>query len=240
MENIYQRMVELFKANGSTKTPVKLIFKEPTVLSPFVGNTKVDKEYDEKGRLMRYKITKKPKKEYNLYLYKSSYGDICFSNKASRVKRIYPHYVLFKDSQLESIELISDKSKEIIDFDLYNRNYLLNNIHDNLWENIKETLISSDYKSESLIKENSGRKIKTASMKSIFPKWVCDGIKDAIENKTNFSYRMNGNRRDKSVEVRLCEDGILRAWYSSEYAGCGNGAYYLLINPYRAVFCEYD
>lgn len=240
MENVYQRMVELFGANGSTKTPVKLVFKEPTVLSPFVGNTKVDKEYDEKGRLMRYKITKKSKKEYNLYLYKSSYDEICFSNKASRVNRIYPHYVLFKDSQVESIELISDKSNNIIDFDLYNRNYLLNNIHDNLWDNIKETLISSDYKTESLIIENSGRKIKTASMKSIFPKWVCDGIKDAIENKTNFSYRMSGNRRDRSVEVRLCEDGKLRAWYSSEYAGCCHGGYYLLINPYTAVFCEYD
>jgi hypothetical protein len=240
MENVYQRMIELFESNGSIKTPVKLVFKEPIVLSPFIGKTKSDKEYDEKGRLIRYKISKKRKKEYNLYLYKSTYGEICFSNKASRVKKIYPHYVLFKESQLESIELISDKSKEIIDFDLYNRNYLLNNIHDNLWNDIKENLISLDYKSESLIRENSGRKIKTASMKSIFPKWVCDGIKDAIENKTNFSYSLSGNRRTRSVEVTLCKDGKLRAWYSSEYAGCGHGAYYLLINPYTAVFCEFD
>jgi hypothetical protein len=38
----------------------------------------------------------------------------------------------------------------------------------------------------------------------------------------------------------MCEDGVFRAWYSSEYAGCGNGQYYILINPHYASFMEPD
>lgn len=239
MESVYERMLTLYNENGSTKTPVKVVFKEPVVLTPFVGRTKINKEYDQNGILVRYTLTRKPKKEYNLYLYKSSGGQICFSNKASRVKRIYSHYVLFNDTQVESIELNNEKPKNI-DWDIINRDYLLNNIHKNLWGYIKDALKGDDFRKESLLVENSGRKIKTVSMKTTFPKWVCDSIKDAIENKRDFSYRMSGTRRDKSVEVKVGEDGELRAWYSSEYAGMLNGAYYLLINPNTAVFCEFD
>ena len=240
MENLYQRLVELYEENKSTKYPVRLVFKEPTVLTPFVGRTKTDKEYDENGRLCTYRITRKPKKEYTLYLYKSTYGEICFSNKASRVKNVYSHYVLFKDSKIESIELIKDNSKNNIDWDLQNRLYILNNIHENLWEDLKLELSKPDYKESSLIRENSGRKIKTVSMKSVFPKWVLDGIKDAIENNKEFSYRLDGTRRDRSVSVSIGKDGKLRAWYSSEFSGTVNGAYYLLINPNTAIFAEYD
>jgi hypothetical protein len=240
MENLYQRLVELYEENRSTKYPVRLVFKEPTVLTPFVGRTKTDKEYDQNGRLCSYRLTRKPKKEYTLYLYKSTYGEICFSNKASRVRSVYSHYVLFKDSQVESIELIKDNSKKNIDWDLNNRLYILNNTHENLWEDLKLELSKSNYKESSLIRENSGRKIKIVSMKSVFPKWVLDNIKDAIENKKEFSYTLSGTRRDRSIDVKVCDDGKLRAWYSSEYAGCGNGAYYLLINSNTAVFAEYD
>jgi hypothetical protein len=240
MENLYERIVELYEESKATKYPVKLVFKEPTVLNPFVGRSKTDKEYDEKGRLVRYRIVRKPKKEYTLYLYKSTGGEICFSNKASRVKRVYSYYTLFKDSQVESIELLSGKSKENIDWDLHNRVYILNNMHDNLWIDLKERLSKSDYKEDSLIRENSGGKIKTASMKSVFPRWVLDNIKDAIENKKDFSYRMSGTRRDRSIEIKVDEDNKVRAWYSSEYAGCLNGAYYILINPNTAIFTEFD
>jgi hypothetical protein len=240
MENVYQRILELYEENKATNFPVKVIFKEPTVLTPFVGRTKTDKEYDEKGRLIRYRLVRKPKKEYTLYLYKSTHGEICFSNKASRVKSVYSHYVLFKDSQVESIELLTGKSKENVDWDLHNRLYILNNTHENLWDDVKLELSKSDYKESSFIIENSGGRIKTVSMKSIFSKWVLDSIKDAIENKKDFSYRLSGTRRDRSVSVSFCEDGKLRAWYSSEYSGGCHGAYYILINPYTAIFAEFD
>lgn len=239
MESVYERMLSLYNENGSTKTPVKVVFKEPVVLTPFVGRTKINKEYDQNGRLVRYTLTRKPKKEYNLYLYKSSGGQICFSNKASRVKRIYSHYVLFNDNQVESIELINENIKDV-NPDIENRKYLLKNLHKNLWDNIRIALEENRLSDIDLFRENAGLLFKKVSIKSIFPKWVIDNVKDAIENKRDFSYRMDGIKRDRSVEVKVDENGQLRAWYSSEFSGTVNGAYYLLINPTTAIFYHYD
>ena len=42
------------------------------------------------------------------------------------------------------------------------------------------------------------------------------------------------------VTRKIGKDGVFRAWFSSEYKGCGNGDYYLLINPTQAIFVEKD
>lgn len=65
-------------------------------------------------------------------------------------------------------------------------------------------------------------------------------LEKAFRDKTKYHYSTYGTKRDLSVSTQMGEDGIFRAWYSSEYAGCGNGAYYLLLNPTTAVFMEYD
>lgn len=45
---------------------------------------------------------------------------------------------------------------------------------------------------------------------------------------------------DRSVEVRLCEDGQMRAWFSKEFRGCGNGHYYLMFDEKHAIHYEDD
>lgn len=242
MENLYEKLVEMYETQrlGGSIKPIKVTFKEPTVLTPFCGRVKTNKVYDKDGDLVSYSLARKPKKEYTLYLYKGANGEICLSNKGSRVKSVYSHYILFKDSEIESIEFFEKSSKKNVDWDLKNRDYILNNTHDNMWDDLKDSLRDNNFREKYLIKENSGGRIKTVSIKSVFPKWVCENIKKAIEEKHNFRYSMNGVRRDKSVEIKICEDGILRGWYSSEYSGTGNGAYYLLINPYTAIFAEFD
>lgn len=45
---------------------------------------------------------------------------------------------------------------------------------------------------------------------------------------------------DNSVSVSRFEDGTVKAWYSEEYRGCGNGYYYLLLDETYAMFCEKD
>ena len=66
---------------------------------------------------------------------------------------------------------------------------------------------------------------------------------NAFENKTNFTWSRNSyssKGRDLSISAKLCEDGIYRAWFSSEFSGCANGDYYLLISPNIAVYYERD
>ena len=73
-----------------------------------------------------------------------------------------------------------------------------------------------------------------------FPSYVYRDLENAFKDKTSYYHKSYGQRRDFSVETKMGEDGIFRAWFSSEYAGCGNGQYYLLLNPKTAIFYEND
>ena len=66
-----------------------------------------------------------------------------------------------------------------------------------------------------------------------------ENIKKHLDNQEGFYYSWTAGY-DVSVEGRLHEDGIYRAYLNLEYKGCGNGHYYLLINENTAVFAEDD
>lgn len=69
--------------------------------------------------------------------------------------------------------------------------------------------------------------------------WVEEQFAKCIKEKKEF--RMAWRKGyDNSVDCRLGEDGIMRAWYSEEFKGCGNGHYYLAVNSTHAIFCEND
>lgn len=63
---------------------------------------------------------------------------------------------------------------------------------------------------------------------------------NAIETKDNFSMRWRKGY-DNSVECRFdAKEDVMRAWYSEEYKGCGNGHYYYAIDATHAIFGEDD
>lgn len=69
--------------------------------------------------------------------------------------------------------------------------------------------------------------------------WRKSSFEDAAKNKQDF-YHSWTKWYDNSIEMRNCDDGIFRAWYSEEYRGCGNGYYYLLFDGKHAIFNEKD
>jgi len=137
------------------------------------------------------------------------------------------------------------------------RNYFFRNADPRLWANIRaqleamteeqlEALERADCESHYDAWKLAGElglpkweRFKTLTLKSCkAPAYVIEGVRQAI-GVSEFSYAWRGNY-DYSVEGRLCEDGIYRAWLSAEYKGCGNGHYYLLISAERAIFAEDD
>lgn len=107
-------------------------------------------------------------------------------------------------------------------------------IHPNAWDDLRQKIEANP---ESYLQYG----LNEMSMVRIFGENVVKQIEHAFETKTDFTYEKPGRtQRDRRVQVKMCSDGILRAWYSSEYIGCGNGGYYLLINPRVATFCEMD
>ncbi len=46
--------------------------------------------------------------------------------------------------------------------------------------------------------------------------------------------------RDVQVQVNICDNGTISAFFSAEYPGYHNGDYYLLLNPTTALFYQQD
>lgn len=52
--------------------------------------------------------------------------------------------------------------------------------------------------------------------------------------------RINGTRRDRSINLSVDADGSISYTAASEYAGCGNGDYYMMYSPTMAFYAETD
>lgn len=98
-----------------------------------------------------------------------------------------------------------------------------------IWSNITEVKDVQHMMGKSLI-----------SIKDKFDSIDLQQIENAFKKKSNIIIRQRGEKRDYTVETKMCKDGVFRAWYSSEYSGCGNGDYYILLNPTQAFFAETD
>jgi hypothetical protein len=108
---------------------------------------------------------------------------------------------------------------------------LMKKIHPNAWSYMDEERVLQ-------LVENYGS--STTNIKGKFPPHVHEALVDAFENKKDYSFKTCGKARDLSVSTKVGEDGVLRAWFSSEFAGCGNGDYWILLNPTTAAFKERD
>lgn len=97
---------------------------------------------------------------------------------------------------------------------------------------------------------------KFRNITGIFSDYEMDAIRRAFEGdqsvgleneylkngKVYTCYRRSwgGRGRDFSASINIYDTGTVQAWFNSEYAGCGNGDYYLLLNPTIAIFYEKD
>lgn len=177
----------------------------------------------------RHKTAEKPVHEFRLFTTKS--GMLCHTNTA-RTGFPFDADDLY---HLVSIEPVPDKDMvEKI------RN-LANRFYPGVWEDLKAKVLATP--NEYL--QNYGYTVTNISGK--FPDYVIANIKTAFAEKSNYTYDAGGGwnstkktGRDLKVECKLCDDTIYRAWFSSEYPGCANGDYWLLVNPTTAIFKERD
>lgn len=123
-----------------------------------------------------------------------------------------------------------------------NAKSVLRKLHPNCWDNLKERLeavVESGENGREYFLDNPNG-LTFRNINSLLNTEQKAEVKKAFDNKADFSFIRYGNRRDLSISTKLCKDGVFRAWFSSEYSGCGNGSYYLLLNPTTAVHYEND
>ena len=172
---------------------------------------------------------KKPVKKAKLNFFISSNNRLCYTNKDNYRTGMYVNEY-FRYS-LESIEIFSINQRANNE----EAERFLKKFSPDLWVNLQEKI-----RQDPKYVFNFDSQYKTFDIRRSFPNYVLEEIKDAIENKRDYRYREYGEKRTFTVEIETDKDGKLRAWYSSEYAGCANGDYYLLINPTTAAFHERD
>lgn len=162
--------------------------------------------------------------EFNLF--KTDYGHLCY--RTTKRRGLYVSKLNL--GKVVKIELYANDSKKILEEEKEKK--------EKNWKKIQRALYDEKTWSN-LKKENMSGKFKYRYINKIFSYRMKD-IKKAFENKEEFRFFIPGTRRDYSVSGKMGEDGVYRAWFSSEYAGCGNGSYYLLLNPKLAIFIEND
>lgn len=78
------------------------------------------------------------------------------------------------------------------------------------------------------------------TIQKVFNSYDMKRIEKAFENKEHFIIKVEKEKRHYSAEGKMGDDGIYRAWFSSEFPWESHGSYYYLLNPTTAVFCEHD
>lgn len=111
--------------------------------------------------------------------------------------------------------------------------------------NQDESIISTEYMLMGKVKYVNIKTILTKRLTN-YPGYAIDHIlreiRQAFDNKKDYNWSdqaKSNSGRDLSIRIKA-EGESIKAWYSSEYHNCGNGDYYLLVNPTTAIFCETD
>ena len=205
-------------------------------------------------------------KKYRLFY--SKQGDLCYLKPRSRTKgfmfandsTIVAYSILNADGSAKKVEPWEREYRKFMNY----RKKFTEEAHPNLWEhvregykaadpelvraklmevsqgedgyrfydvfrNLPEVLSLNDYKST-----NIGNSIP----KGLRQKYLAE-IAEAIENKKEKSWKWRGDY-DYKVSLQHNGNGHFVGYFSQEFKDCGNGHYWLLINPTIAVFVESD
>lgn len=169
-------------------------------------------------------------------------GHICYLT--SRQKR-HGYYIHGSDLMyIKSLELVPKSTYDT----RKNAKSILKKIHPNAWLPIKhelEAFINGE-KEENEMHEYCKGKVRyySQSIKKLLGESEYNKLVESFEEQTPYKWSRpsysRGNGRDLSISCEINNDGLYRAYFSSEFKGCCNGDYYLLLNPNKAIFYERD
>lgn len=172
----------------------------------------------------------------NIKLFIGTTGCIGYlQGNQKRQGRYFPTY-----DTISNIVEVTKKEYNKID----NAKRILKKIHPNVWDSLKEemrTVINGEF-SQDFDWHFSG-KLNFKNITQYLTEQEKKRLVEAFENKTDFHWKRNTYHhagRDLSISVEKHEDGRFYAYFSSEYMGCGNGDYWLLLNPTTAIYYERD
>lgn len=173
----------------------------------------------------------------NIKLFVGQFGGIGYlSGRQKRLGRAFPLYINITN-------IVEVKKKEYDD--VSNAKTILKKIHPNVWDDMKNEMNDVIHKGiiDQDFKWHYQGRLKFRNISNLLSASERERLKQSFENKERFSWKRYTNSnsgRDLSISCEVGSDGKFRAWFSSEYMGCGNGDYWLLLNPTTAIYYEAD
>jgi hypothetical protein len=155
-------------------------------------------------------------------------------------------------SLVHGSDLTFMKSLELVTKPTYdtkkNAESILKRIHPNAWSPVKDELEAfiNGEKEENKLHEYCKGKVRYygKSIKKLLGVSKYNKLVESFENQTPYKWSRRsysrGNGRDLSISCEINNDGLYRAYFSSEFKGCLNGDYFLLLNPNKAIYYERD
>lgn len=198
----------------------------------------INEEFVNENKNKRFTITFEDGRVFkNIKLFVSTTGVIAYlSGRQKRRGFTFPIY--------DSITKIEEVKKRKEPTDIGNAKTILKKIHPNAWDDMKVEMNDViNGKSNQDFDWHFKGKLKFRNISSLLTSTKREQLKEAFENKTAFSWSKptyHHRGRDLSISTQIGEDGKLRAYFSSEFMGCGNGDYWLLLNPTTAIYYEAD
>lgn len=177
----------------------------------------------------------------NIKLFIGTTGQIGYLQ--GRQKRAGSYFPIF-----DTIKDVTDVTKpKKVYSDVANAKTILKKIHPNAWDSLKkemeDVIEKGGCEKDSDFHYHFTKKLNFKNITQYLSFNEQQNLKRAFENKKEYHWNRETYHhagRDLTISVELHSDGILRAYFSSEYMGWGNGDYWLLLNPTTAIFYETD
>lgn len=174
----------------------------------------------------------------NIKLFIGTTGGIGYLQ--GRQKRQGSYFPIY--NTISEIVEVTKKKKEYNSID--NAKCILKKIHPNVWNSLKQEMkqvINGEFSQD--FEWHFKGKLNFKNITQYLTEHEKQRLVEAFEQGKDFSWKRKTYHhagRDLSISLERHTDGNLYAYFSSEYMGCGNGDYWLLLNPTTAIYYERD
>lgn len=188
---------------------------------------------------VRFRGMRKASEAIIIRIFKGSAGQVGFMTGASKSKgqSIYD-LNSYNHSMLTAVEVIEPTNKKEEPTPEQNLAKVKSKLHPNAWPSLRNQTNTDEDFLHGLKFCNPVKKFN-----KFFQAHLTAQVQAAFDNGTEFSYQQLTSHhmgRDLSIRISPNADGTVNARFDSEHMGCGNGDYWLMLNPTLAVFYEAD
>jgi len=222
-EALNKKAFSIYETTGDTNRINKGViikYKQP-VFNRFTPERKKTTIINERHKEFRYKRKPVLKQFFKKYFENggAEYINTKYCNSGYEITALSDN---IKD--IEKIKLVyyGVNEKQLTDVELRKKCY-----DDKTWTSLK----AEDF--------TEGGRAPFYNISKCFNKRQLKEIKEAFENKKSINITNYGPRRDHSISTKF-DKNEFKAFFNSEFSGCGNGSYYLLLNPTTAIYYEDD